>query len=84
MGVGFRVGVGVKDSVGVQSGQDLALGAFGARGALGAFCAQGLLRPVPLATNFRPKAPWGGGGLEFLEFLEFFGMSFELVLAGKS
>ena len=46
----------------MQSGQNFALGGFGARGVLGAFGAHGLLRAAPLATNCWPEAPRGGGG----------------------
>ena len=57
MDVRDRVG----DSVGVQNGQNFPSGAEGACGESGAFGAHGLLRPVPLATNYWPEAPYGGG-----------------------
>ena len=59
--MGVRVRVGFKDSVGVQSGQKFPLGGFGAHGASGAFGAHGLLRAAPLAINYWPEAPGGGG-----------------------
>ena len=57
VGVGVRVRVGFKDSGGVQSGQNFPSGGFGAHGVSRAFCAHGLLRVAPLATDCWPEAP---------------------------
>ena len=60
--MGVRVKVGFKDSVGVQIGPNFPQGTFGVHVASGVLGAHGRLRATPLATNFWPKAPKGGGG----------------------
>ena len=47
---------------GSQSGESPKVAPMGARGLSGAFGACGILRPLPLITSCRPKAPEGGGG----------------------
>ena len=57
--VGVRVRVGVKVSAGVRA-KWTKISFFCAHGASGT---EGFLRPVPLATNYWPEAPWGGGSV---------------------
>ena len=60
--------VRVEVGVAVQSGTNFPSGTFGVHGASGAFSTDGLLGPVPLATNCWPEVPWVGGGGELAPY----------------